>query len=295
MLTKTGSKLLDFGLAKLQAPAGPISMSGDDAARDVHAETVHGMILGTVQYMAPEQVEGKEADGRSDIWALGAVIYEMVTGTRPFQGETPASVIGAILKDDPPPLSRVQPLTPPLLDHIVSRCLAKDPDDRWQSARDLRTALGWTGETTQTSESQVRFIGAMGDDRLSRYSQSVEFWVGSVPRFERRSILRALSLEIGPPAGGEFALSVSRRWKCHLPGRKNGCLRREGRGRLEAVASPSRLDHVSGATRHGRRTISILVSRQSLARLFRTRLFEANRRFGRSVDDPDSGSEPARW
>jgi eukaryotic-like serine/threonine-protein kinase len=103
--------------------------------------TVHGTILGTVQYMAPEQVEGKAADARSDIWALGAVIHETVTGTRPFRGDTPASIIGAILRDDPPPISRVQPQAPPLLDHIVTRCLAKDPDDRWQSARDLRTAL----------------------------------------------------------------------------------------------------------------------------------------------------------
>ena len=104
-------------------------------------ETAHGTILGTVQYMAPEQVEGKEADARSDIWALGVVIYEMVTGTRPFQGDTPASIIGAILKDEPPPLSSRQPLTPPMLDRVVARCLEKDPDSRWRSAADLRLVL----------------------------------------------------------------------------------------------------------------------------------------------------------
>ncbi len=101
MLTKTGSKLLDFGLAKLRPEPGPISMSGMTRLATRAPETAQGTILGTVQYMAPEQVEGKEADARSDIWALGAVIYEMVTGTRPFQGDTPASVIGAILKDEP--------------------------------------------------------------------------------------------------------------------------------------------------------------------------------------------------
>src|SRR5262245_26610615 len=105
MLTKAGSKLLDFGLAKLKAPAGPISMSGMTRLATSGPGTAHGTILGTVQYMAPEQIEGKEADVRSDIWALGAVLYEMVTGTRPFSGDTPASVIGAVLKDTPPLIS----------------------------------------------------------------------------------------------------------------------------------------------------------------------------------------------
>ena len=98
MLTKAGSKLLDFGLAKFKAPTGPISMSGMTRLATSAPATAQGTILGTVQYMAPEQVEGKEADARSDIWALGAVLYEMATGTRPFTGDTPASIIGAILK-----------------------------------------------------------------------------------------------------------------------------------------------------------------------------------------------------
>jgi len=98
MLTKAGAKLLDFGLAKLRTANGPISMSGVTQVATRAPETARGTILGTVQYMAPEQVEGKDADARSDIWAFGAVLYEMVGGTRPFQGDTPASVIGAILK-----------------------------------------------------------------------------------------------------------------------------------------------------------------------------------------------------
>jgi eukaryotic-like serine/threonine-protein kinase len=96
--------------------------------------TAHGTILGPVQYMAPEQVEGKEADARSDIWALGAVLYEMVTGARPFSGDTPGSIIGAILKDDPPRLSARQPLIPIILDRLVGRCLQKEADARWESA-----------------------------------------------------------------------------------------------------------------------------------------------------------------
>ena len=110
MLTKAGSKLLDFGIAKLKAPAG--SMAGMTGVGTATLPTAQGTILGTVQYMAPEQVEGKDADARSDIWALGAVIYEMTTGTRPFAGETPASVIAAILKDRPPSISTRQPLVP---------------------------------------------------------------------------------------------------------------------------------------------------------------------------------------
>ena len=149
MLTKAGAKLLDFGLAKLRTTAGPISMSGMTRLATRAPETAHGTILGTVQYMAPEQVEGKDADARSDIWALGAVIYEMVTGTRPFQGDTPASVIGAILKDEPPPVSSRQPLTPAMLDRVVARCFEKDPDSRWQSAADLLLVLKWGGEGAQ--------------------------------------------------------------------------------------------------------------------------------------------------
>jgi Tol biopolymer transport system component len=142
MVTKTGSKLLDFGLAKLKAPAAPISMSGM-ARLETSPGTAQGTILGTVQYMAPEQVEGRDADGRSDIWGLGAVIYEMTTGTRPFASDTPASVIGAILKDTPPSISTRQPLAPRMLDVVVERCLAKDPDERWQSVADVGRLLQW--------------------------------------------------------------------------------------------------------------------------------------------------------
>jgi len=139
MLTKTGAKLLDFGLAKLRGPSAAISMSG--MTRLATPDTADGTILGTVHYMAPEQVEGKEADARSDIWALGVVVYEMTTGRRPFEGDSAASVIGAILKDTPPSITSRQPLAPPLVDHIVVRCLRKEPDDRWQSARDVKFEL----------------------------------------------------------------------------------------------------------------------------------------------------------
>jgi serine/threonine-protein kinase len=207
MLTKSGAKLLDFGLAKLTAPAGPISMSAMGTSATAMSGTAQGTLLGTLLYMAPEQVEGREAGARSDIWALGAVIYEMVTGTRPFQGETAASVIGAILKDNPPPVSRLQPVAPPLLDQIVTRCLVKDPDDRWQSARDLRTALGWVAEPTPPLNrpllSPVRWVMAA----LALLAAGALGWFGASARAPATSP-RAFSLEIGPPAGGEITMSI---------------------------------------------------------------------------------------
>ena len=147
MLTKSGPKLLDFGLAKLHE-ASPVSLSDGTAATTVAPGTAHGTILGTIHYMAPEQVEGRPADTRSDIWALGAVLYEMATGQRPFDGESAASVVGAIMQGTPVPLATRQPLTPPAFEHLVERCLAKDPDERWQHAGDVRRELAWVANTS---------------------------------------------------------------------------------------------------------------------------------------------------
>jgi serine/threonine protein kinase/Tol biopolymer transport system component len=143
MLTRDGVKLLDFGLAKL-APASPAHSTGfSGTATQASPLTAHGTILGTLHYMSPEQVEGRDADARSDIFALGAIVYEMVTGTRAFEGKSPASVIAAILEREPSPISTLQPLVPVQLDHIVKECLAKDPDARWQSVSDVMRELKW--------------------------------------------------------------------------------------------------------------------------------------------------------
>ena len=144
MVTESGAKLLDFGLSKLHSTPDLIELS--TIASDHAPLTAQGAVLGTYPYMAPEQLEGRETDARSDIFAFGAIVYEMATGRRAFQGATAASLIGAILHTDPPPLSTVQPLTPPGLDRIVSRCLTKDPDDRWQTARDIVLELKWIAE-----------------------------------------------------------------------------------------------------------------------------------------------------
>jgi eukaryotic-like serine/threonine-protein kinase len=158
MLTKGGAKLMDFGLAKPALPASPPS-SGltQTIATPQHPLTTEGMIVGTFQYMAPEQLEGREADARSDIFALGAVLYEMVTGKRAFEGKTTASTIAAILAADPPPISTVQPLSPSALEGTVKSCLAKDPDERLQTAHDVKLQLKWIQESGSSSRPAVVF------------------------------------------------------------------------------------------------------------------------------------------
>lgn len=149
MLTKGGVKLLDFGLAKTQPAAAfpQLSMMPTTPPN----LTAQGTILGTFQFMAPEQLEGREADARTDIFAFGATAYEMFTGTGAFEGKSQASIIAAIMNAEPAPMTSVQPLTPPALDRIVRTCLAKAPHDRWQSARDLKRELQWIRETEPRS------------------------------------------------------------------------------------------------------------------------------------------------
>src|SRR6202165_2255444 len=145
MLTKSASNLLDLGLAKLRedaAPATPLSQMPTGK----QPITAQGTILGTLQYMAPEQLEGKEADARTDIFAFGVVVYEMATSKKAFEGKSQASVISAIMSSDPQPMSSLQPMTPPALDRVVKTCLAKEPDERCQSAKDLTDELKWIVE-----------------------------------------------------------------------------------------------------------------------------------------------------
>jgi serine/threonine protein kinase len=144
MLTKSGVKLLDFGLAKAMGP--PPSQGSLTALPTQQGLTQEGTILGTFQYMAPEQLEGKDADARTDIFAFGATLYEMATGKKAFSGTTQASLIGAILHTEPAPISQGQPASPPALDRVVKTCLAKDPDERWQSAADIKRELRWIAE-----------------------------------------------------------------------------------------------------------------------------------------------------
>ena len=144
MLTASGAKLLDFGLAK---PAAPLASLATLTATKLESPvTEKGTIVGTFQYMSPEQVEGKELDGRSDIFSLGAVLYEMVTGKKAFEGKSQLSVASAILENEPTPVTTLKPMTPPVVDHVIRRCLAKDLEDRWQTARDLALEMKWIAE-----------------------------------------------------------------------------------------------------------------------------------------------------
>ena len=150
MLVKSGAKLLDFGLAKLQTAETPTNLSA--LPTEQANLTAEGTILGTLQYMAPEQLEGKDTDSRTDIFAFGAVVYEMATGKKAFEGSSQASLIGAIMQSDPRPMAELQPMTPSTLEHVVRRCLAKQPEKRWQAASDVMAELSWVTEIgTQAS------------------------------------------------------------------------------------------------------------------------------------------------
>jgi Tol biopolymer transport system component/predicted Ser/Thr protein kinase len=150
MITKAGAKLLDFGLAK--STTQQVNPDGPTLAHD-KSLTQEGTILGTFQYMAPEQLEAEEADARTDLFALGAVLYEMATGRRAFQGKTRTSLIAAIVGSQPQPVSQIAPLSPPALDHVIQKCLEKDREDRWQSAHDVAAELQWIATlSTQTTK-----------------------------------------------------------------------------------------------------------------------------------------------
>src|SRR5262245_23680503 len=180
MLTKSGSKLLDFGLAKLResgtegGAAGGGAVLGRGATPGAGASilptatrdlTTAGTLLGTFQYMAPEQLEGREADTRTDIFAFGSLVYEMATGRRAFDGRSQASLIAAILKEQPRPITEVQPLYPAGLDRVVRACMAKDPDDRVQTARDVRMQLEWVADGSLTGGA-ASAVGATLPDAL---------------------------------------------------------------------------------------------------------------------------------
>ena len=215
MITKSGTKLLDFGLAKLKGDAGQVSPLSQMPTQDPSAPlTAEGTIIGTLQYMAPEQLEGKEADARTDIFAFGAVVYEMVTGKKAFEGPTQASLIGSIMQSEPRSMSELVELTPRSLDRLIARCMTKDPDERWQTARDLKVELEWAGgETPQVLPEPLQ---------VTRPNRGVSIGVGVilalavlllVPTFLPPSApppsLQAFGMQTPDSSGAPFHIAIS--------------------------------------------------------------------------------------
>jgi Tol biopolymer transport system component len=221
MLTKSGAKLMDFGLARSSAMAGPVSGSGATMAMLTHAPTVaspltaEGAIVGTFQYMAPEQLEGRDTDARSDIWALGCVLYEMATGQRPFGGGSQASLISSIMKEEPRPMIELVPLAPNALARLVRECLAKDAERRLQSAHDIKLQLEWIAEPGSQSgvmapvtarprrNERAVLIGAVLVTGATALAAGL-LW----PRSAGDS--GAVRATIPAPVGGEFSSSAER-------------------------------------------------------------------------------------
>ena len=208
MLTKSGIKLLDFGLAKvLTGETGPETSDAPTRQKDL---TKDQSIIGTLQYMAPEQLEGKEVDARTDIFAFGALLYEMITGHKAFEGTSQASLIAAILEREPAPIATLQPMSPPAMDHVVKKCLAKDPERRWQTARDLTLELEWCTESA--AGAAAKSVGTGAEERYRKRERlligtSVVLLALLVWRFLLPSAVLDTSIarvEVGLPPGQEL-------------------------------------------------------------------------------------------
>jgi eukaryotic-like serine/threonine-protein kinase len=205
ILTKSGVKLLDFGLAKL-VQSKPITLATAVTAMPTqdHAITGAGTIVGTLQYMAPEQLEGKDSDARTDIFAFGAVLYEMATGQRAFLAKSQASLIAAILSSEPTSIVELQPLTPPALDRVVRICLAKEPEDRWQNAHDLRLQLeGIRDAGSQAGLAPVIAKHRINRERIAWGAVACLLLVAALfATFRHTSIpLRQITFSVEPPSG----------------------------------------------------------------------------------------------
>jgi len=216
MLTNSGAKLMDFGLAKASGEAGAPVLSSLTQSLSHGAQstpvTAEGTIVGTFQYMSPEQMEGKEADARSDIFSFGAVLFEMATGKRAFEGKTTASVIAAILEREPPAISTVQPMSPPALDRTVRICLAKDPDERFQSAHDVKLQLEWIRDAGSQAGVPAAAVAQRKNRERIAWAAAALFAIGTIV-FGIGYFLRApkaapaIVSEISPPANANFVLS----------------------------------------------------------------------------------------
>ncbi len=201
MLTRGGAKLMDFGLARVGG-LSPVTGSLADSPTVSRPLTVEGTILGTFQYMAPEQLEGKDADARSDLWALGCVLYEMATGRRAFEGESQASLIAAIMSVEPAALTQLAPMSPPGLDRLVRACLAKAPDDRIQTAHDARLQLRWVAEgSSQSGVPPAVAARRRGRERIAWGIAAAALLALGLQLSDRGEPARVVRFELHPPKG----------------------------------------------------------------------------------------------
>lgn len=228
MLTKSGAKLMDFGLAKGKA-AGAMSGGGSVGVLTPSTPTMNmaqmtspltpltqkGLIVGTFQYMAPEVLQGAEADARSDIFSFGCALYEMTAGRRPFDGKSQVGLLAAILEKDPEPISASQPMTPPALEKLVRTCLAKDPEERWQSAHDLKLQLEAISEMGSKAGVPAVVAGARRDRKRLRAVLAVAGWLfaiaglGAALLFSRRlsEARQPLRVDIQLPSGTDMMVN----------------------------------------------------------------------------------------
>jgi eukaryotic-like serine/threonine-protein kinase len=220
MLTKSGAKLMDFGLAKLFGASAPASgaapsftavatLTGLSPASPL---TTAGSIVGTIQYMSPEQIEGKEADARSDIFALGAVLYEMATGKRAFEGKSQISVASSILEKDPEPISAAKPMTPPAFEHVVKTCLQKNPEERFQTAHDVRLQLKWIAEDRPLQSTPFSPAAARHPRERLAWAAAILLAIvaGAVSGIviaRHNQPVRVIRTVIAPPEGTSFRLT----------------------------------------------------------------------------------------
>jgi Tol biopolymer transport system component len=210
MLTRSGAKLLDFGLARLRA-AHFVDTAGSAPPVPSANLTGEGRILGTLQYMAPEQIEGREADARTDIFAFGATLYEMATGRKAFEGKSQASIAAAILEHQPVPPSALQPAAPAALDRLLAVCLAKDPEERWQSAGDLRRELAWIGEAGAQASAPAR-AGVRRERRgrtawaVAAVAGAIAIGMGAAAFRRQQAIPRAVRFSVPPPPNADFTV-----------------------------------------------------------------------------------------
>lgn len=230
MITASGAKLLDFGLAKLIEPLPQGSSQNSLPTHRLDPLTAEGTVVGTIQYMSPEQLEGKTIDHRTDIFSLGVILYEMVTGMRPFQGGSPASLMAAILSSDPAPIRSMQPSAPPALERIIVTALEKDPDERWQTAHDVARQLRWISEASTSGESAVekpvapRRFGVLAMVFTAMLATFLLTW-GGMRMFSKAPRRDAARLQFAPPSDLQlvhsfdvnvFAISPDGRTLCFL-------------------------------------------------------------------------------